>query len=73
MIVSRGIGRSLNGASGIIVAAGLGLAAATTDLTGGMPIAVSAAPKDRFVIARIDDRDLLDILPIIVEVINGRR
>jgi hypothetical protein len=75
MIVTKGVGR---GAAGIIVAAGLGIA-----LTSPVPpdSGGSSGPTGRRidytslnrVTGYIDDRDLLEIIPIVVEVLNGRR
>lgn len=70
MIVARGIGRVALGASGIIVAAGFGLVSSSA--IEQLPIG-SVRPK---ISQRVDLRDAMELLqltPIIVEVINAER
>jgi hypothetical protein len=76
VIVTRGIGRSALGASGIIAAAGLGLV--IVPVMGGGPGSGGAWRSSdtiqyQQVRKLLDDRDLLEVVPIIVEVFNGRR
>jgi len=75
MIVSRGIGRSALGASGIIAAAGLGLIIVPVLGGPGSGGAWRSSDTIRYQQVRklLDDRDLLELVPIIVEVFNGRR
>jgi len=69
MIVARGLGL---GAAGAIVATGLCLSLVTLQpdqpLTGG-----GIAPPTLLQRKFYDDRDILEILPAFVEVLNGRR
>jgi hypothetical protein len=73
MIVTRGIGRSAYGASGIIAAAGLGLVLIPAMVGGGGAWRPSDTVRHQQIRKLLDDRDLLELVPIIVEVLNGRR
>jgi hypothetical protein len=66
VIVSRGLGR---GAVGAIVAAGLCLNAGSTPPVGPSlpPLTAGGYARPHLV---FDDRDLLEIVPIVVEVLN---
>lgn len=70
MIVSRGLGR---GSAGALVAAGLGLSAVATppidEIIGGGAGVRYEARHPRFL--DVDGRDILELLPIIVGVINA--
>jgi len=73
MIVARGLGRKVSGATGIIAAAGLGLVRLTgTDNIPGLPVMGQPVEPQR-IMRNFDDIDILEIVPIIVEVLNGRR
>lgn len=73
MIVARGLGRKATGATGIIAAAGLGLVRITGPdvIPPGLPPMVEFAGQR--VVRIFDDIDILELIPIIVEVLNGRR
>lgn len=76
MIVARGMGRRASGATGIIVAAGLGLVLIPTlGGGGGIPRIPRDMARQQSVEFRklLDDMDVLEIIPIVVEVINVRR
>lgn len=75
MIVAKGLGRRASGATGIIVASGLGLVLVPALVGGG---GVGWRPSTTTVQTQavrklLDDRDLLELVPIIVEVLNARR
>lgn len=72
MIVARGLGRCATGATGIIAAIGFGLILVPTMGGGGAWRSSIAVPSQEFR-KLLDDRDILEIVPIIVEVLNGRR
>jgi len=75
VIVARGMGRRATGATGIIVAAGLGLTLSGLGGIGGIgPRAPRDMGRQQTVEFRklLDDMDVLETIPIVVEVINGR-
>lgn len=74
MIVARGLGRKGAGALGTIVANGLGLRIIIIDETvhptpGGMYLPPQLQRRRR----SRDEWDLLELIPIVVEVLNGER
>jgi hypothetical protein len=74
MIVARGLGRKVTGATGIIAAVGLGLVGVGgTDTIPGRPPVTVITEEQRIIVRIFDDIDILELVPIIVEVLNGRR
>ncbi len=76
MIVAKGLGRSAAGASGIIAAAGLGLTPfAAVIIGGGLHGAnnlANARAAEVQLRVKLEDRELLELVSIIVEVLNER-
>jgi hypothetical protein len=77
MIVAKGLGRKLTGATGAIVASGLCLVASGGGLGGSLTNPFPSTTETRrpaLPVRRVfADRDLTELIPIIVEIINGRR
>lgn len=70
MIVARGLGR---GSAGAIVAAGLCLSLSVAPPEQPPGFGSGLAPPTLMKRKLMDDRDLLEIMPAFVEIINGRR